>query len=336
MAKLGLISPAIPFELALALGYSPSLILPSGVPISRAEGLLPRNFCAYLKLLAASLLQDNRWEAILVPLEDESHRRFFEVLEEMLPGRIFALELPLRKDEAGARRLAHLFRALADQLGREFNPDALEEAIVLGNELRRAVKEARDLWVSGLMDSLSFWDLRVKALTSSPPEAISLLRGACAESRRSPGSKPGIMLSGGVTVKRALVELVEGEGFRVVAEDSDIGDRFLLEEIPVGRSVEENLLNLARAYLGRPPSPRDLDPERRLQFYRGLIEARKAVGVIFSYYKFCDPALAEYPFIASHLKGRGIPCLLLEEEDESLSGQNRTRVQAFLEMVQCR
>ncbi len=334
--KLGFTSPVVPFELAFALGYSPSLILPLGLPISRAEGLLPRNFCAYLKLLAATLIQENRWEKVVVLIEDESHRRFFDVLREALPGRVLAFELPLRKDELGARRLAFLFHTLAEQLGQSFNPDALKEAISIGNELRRALREVKELWVNGSLDSLSYWDLRIRAFTSSPSETIKLvgeIRSAC-QSGHDP--RPGIMLASGLIAKSALIELIERESFRVVAEDSDLGDRYPLEEVPVGESVEENLFNLARAYLRKPPSPRDMDPAGRLSFYERLIETRGVQGVIFSYYKFCDPALAEYPFIASHLRRKGIPCLLIEEEEEALSGQNVTRVQAFLEMVRCR
>lgn len=136
-------------------------------------------------------------------------------------------------------------------------------------------------------------------------------------------------------VKRPLVELIEEEGFAIVAEDTDIGDRYPLEDIPVRKSIEENLVNLARAYLRKAPSPRDLDPGGRLLFYDSLIRERGVMGVIFSYYKFCDPPLAEYPYIATYLKGQSIPCLLLEEE-EVLSGQNITRTQAFLEMIRCR
>ncbi len=333
--ELGLLSPAIPFELALAMGYSPSLVLPSGATTSLAEGLLPRNFCAYLKLLTSTLVRENRWKAIIVPLEDESHRRFSEVLGEMFPGRVLTLELPLRRDEHGARWLVSQFRKLAGQLGRDLHPATLKEAMAMGNELRKALRKIKELWISSALDSLSFRDLVVKAF-SSPQEAIKLLREARPRGSGNLNSRPGIMLAGGVMVKRALVELVEEEGFRVVAEDSELGDRLSLEEIPLGEELEENLLNLAWACLRKPPSPRDMDPAGRLQFYERLIGTRKVRGVIFSCYKFCDPLLTEYPFIAYHLKRRGIPCLLVEEEDEALSGQTITRVQAFLEMVRCR
>jgi hypothetical protein len=37
--------------------------------------------------------------------------------------------------------------------------------------------------------------------------------------------------------------------------------------------------------------------------------------------------------LRAHLEGRGVPVLLLELEDDVISGQHRTRVEAFLEML---
>lgn len=335
MKGLRFISPAFPFEIALALGYEPRLLIPRGMSVSRAEGFLPRNFCAYLKLILATAVQEDSREPIVVPLEDESHRRFFEVLKELLPGQVIAFEVPLRKDEWGVKRFAHAFNLLAHQLGQSLRSEALREAITLGNDLRKALKEAKEFWLSGKLSSLAYYDLRIKAFSPCSPESIRNLKEIHADGLGPQAPKPRIMLASGVIAKRPLIELIERESFAVVAEDTELGDRYPLEEITVGESVEENLLNLAKAYFNRPPSPRDLNPRSRLLFYEGLIRDRKVQGVVFSYYKFCDPALAEYPFIASYLKRWGIPCLLLEEEDEGLSGQNITRVQAFLEMVRC-
>jgi len=336
VARLGFISATFPLEIALALGYMPSLILPSGAPLSRAEGLLPRNFCTYLKLLAATIIQENLWEIIVVPVEDESHRRFSEVLKELLPGRVIALDVPTRKDEDAVRRFASQLKFLAQNISESLSPEAFNEAIVQGNELRRALKEARALWIAGKLDSLSYHELRSKAFSFYFPEAVKFIRETCAQSKNFRDPRPGIMLAGGVTVKRALIDLIEEEGFAIVAEDTDIGDRYPVDDIPVGKDLEENLMNLAQAYLRKAPSARDLNPAGRLQFYENLIRERRVQGVIFSYYKFCDPPLAEYPFIASYLKKHGIPCLLLEEEDEAMSGQNITRAQAFLEMIKCK
>ncbi|PWH20791.1 MAG: hypothetical protein DDG58_01000 [Ardenticatenia bacterium] len=90
---------------------------------------------------------------------------------------------------------------------------------------------------------------------------------------------------------------------------------------------------LAAAYLTKAPAPRMRAPARRLEYLIRLARERAADAVICAYSKFCDLPLAEYPLLKADMERIGIPVLLLELEDEALSGQQRTRVEAFLETV---
>jgi benzoyl-CoA reductase/2-hydroxyglutaryl-CoA dehydratase subunit BcrC/BadD/HgdB len=127
---------------------------------------------------------------------------------------------------------------------------------------------------------------------------------------------------------------VEAQGGQVVAEDSDLDERELTGAISAEATTVENALTaLADAYLLKPPGPRQRDLPRRLTYLRQLVAGRDVVGAICAYSKFCDLFLAEFPSLKAHLEGLEIPVLLLELEDEALSGQHRTRVEAFLEML---
>jgi benzoyl-CoA reductase/2-hydroxyglutaryl-CoA dehydratase subunit BcrC/BadD/HgdB len=75
------------------------------------------------------------------------------------------------------------------------------------------------------------------------------------------------------------------------------------------------------------------DLSRRMTYLSRLVAERGAQAAICAYSKFCDLYLAEYPSLKAHLEGLGVPVLLLELEDEAVSGQHRTRVEAFLEML---
>ena len=60
-----------------------------------------------------------------------------------------------------------------------------------------------------------------------------------------------------------------------------------------------------------------------------------AHGMIYFCLKFCDPYLYEAPAVAEELRKMGIPILSLEGEYTGrVSGGTRTRVQAFLEMLE--
>jgi benzoyl-CoA reductase/2-hydroxyglutaryl-CoA dehydratase subunit BcrC/BadD/HgdB len=58
-------------------------------------------------------------------------------------------------------------------------------------------------------------------------------------------------------------------------------------------------------------------------------------GVVAPLYKFCDLFMSEYPVLRKIFQEAGVPILLLEDEGEAvLSGQHRTRLEAFLEVLQ--
>jgi benzoyl-CoA reductase/2-hydroxyglutaryl-CoA dehydratase subunit BcrC/BadD/HgdB len=76
------------------------------------------------------------------------------------------------------------------------------------------------------------------------------------------------------------------------------------------------------------------DFPRRLDYLSRLITDRGIEGVTCSYHKFCDLFMSEYPVLRKAMQDRDLPVLLLEDEGEAiLSGQHRTRLEAFLELL---
>ena len=99
-------------------------------------------------------------------------------------------------------------------------------------------------------------------------------------------------------------------------------------------NIEEMLRDIAARYLDKPPCPRMRDFARRLTYLSQVISERRIEGVICFYYKFCDLFMSEYPVLRRAMQDMGLPILLLEDEGEAtLSGQHRTRVEAFLEVL---
>ncbi|MFV1859129.1 MAG: 2-hydroxyacyl-CoA dehydratase, partial [Anaerolineales bacterium] len=189
------------------------------------------------------------------------------------------------------------------------------------------------------------------ALTQGPTSANERLRQALAKQATETGRQAlqetasfagsaafngrcRLLLSAELAAPDGLVRLVEAHNAQVVAEDSDLDERDLAWTVPTeGETVDDLLLALAQAYLDRSPSPRPRDLPRRLAYFSGLLAERSVSGVICAYSNFCDLYLAEFPSLRAHLRGLGVPVLLLELEDEAISGQHRTRVEAFLELT---
>jgi benzoyl-CoA reductase/2-hydroxyglutaryl-CoA dehydratase subunit BcrC/BadD/HgdB len=248
-----------------------------------------------------------------------------------------------------ASRYADILTCLAADLeartGQSLTPGALRQAIALYNEQRSLLADLKRRWLAEMVSTATYRHLRRMALIRDPEVANEQLRqalkGAEGEKTTFPNSgappspqAPRLLLLAELAAPAGLVRLVEAHGARGVAEDSDLDERDLAGSVPAdGEGIDELLLALAQAYLGRPPSPRARDLPRRLAYLSDLVAQRRITGAICAYNKFCDLYLAEFPTLQAHLKHLGVPVLLLELEDEAISGQHRTRVEAFLEMT---
>jgi benzoyl-CoA reductase/2-hydroxyglutaryl-CoA dehydratase subunit BcrC/BadD/HgdB len=76
-----------------------------------------------------------------------------------------------------------------------------------------------------------------------------------------------------------------------------------------------------------PANPR---AERLLR----LLRTTGAQGVILVLPKFCDPHAFDHVLLARALDEAGVPHLLIETEVTTPTGQLRTRLQAFIEMLE--
>jgi benzoyl-CoA reductase/2-hydroxyglutaryl-CoA dehydratase subunit BcrC/BadD/HgdB len=135
-------------------------------------------------------------------------------------------------------------------------------------------------------------------------------------------------------VHRRFLTFLETCGARVVAEDSEADERILTEPVSLETEHLSSMEALAAAYLNKPPGPRPNALSRRLTNVTRFLDERGVQGIIGVYPKFADAYLAEYIELADLFRERGLPTLLLEDDGESgFSGQQRTRVEAFLEML---
>ena len=74
--------------------------------------------------------------------------------------------------------------------------------------------------------------------------------------------------------------------------------------------------------------------EERLDFIFKKIERTGSKGVIFSMIKFCEPEYFDLPQVVGQLKSSGLATLVIDSElRQTLSGQLKTRLEAFAEMV---
>jgi benzoyl-CoA reductase subunit C len=343
---VGLFSSQLPRELLYALGCIPVRIFPSAAKPTAAEAILPRNFCALSRLILAGFLDDGRAapDAVIFGDEDDATRRLYDVWRACVPVPVWGfVEVPRAASALAIGRYAAVLHRLAEEVegrtGRSLSAAALEQAIGVYNEQRRLLEDARQHWLAGEIETRVYRRLRRIALTHDPTAANLALTQQLGESRMPaapPARRSGLrlLILAELAAPAGLVGLVEERGARVVAEDSDLDERLSVEPVPAEvRTVDDGLAALAKAYLTAPPGPRMRDLPRRLAQLTRLAAERGVQAAICAYSKFCDLYLSEYPIVKGHLEQLNLPVLLLELEDDVISGQQRTRVEAFLETV---
>lgn len=131
-----------------------------------------------------------------------------------------------------------------------------------------------------------------------------------------------------------LHHLVESAGAVVVCEESCTGTRFFSDLVSEnGKTVEEQLKNISDRYLQIHCACFTPNEDRLYDIVR-LAKEYQADGVIHYNLQFCHTYANEAVTVEKTLQEAGIPLLRLETDysDED-SGQLRTRIDAFLEML---
>lgn len=351
---VGLFSAYIPRELLYALGCTPVRVFPTAGKPTAAEAYLPRNFCALTRLILASFLENGSsgLDAAIFADEDDATRRLYDVWRASVSVPVWGfVEVPRGVTPLATNRYADLLLDLATDLeahtGRSPNVDDLRQATALYNQQRGLLTELKRHWLGGGVGTATYRRLRRLTLTRDPMATNRQLERYLKEVEAgehqqgahrliTPGASGPLrlLLIADLAAPNGLVRLVEANGVQIVAEDSDLDELDLADPVPThARTVGGLLVALAETYLSKPPGPRMRDLPRRMAHLTQLVAARGVQAAICAYSKFCDLHLTEFPALKAHLDGLGIPILLLELEDETIGGQHRTRVEAFLELV---
>jgi benzoyl-CoA reductase/2-hydroxyglutaryl-CoA dehydratase subunit BcrC/BadD/HgdB len=271
----------------------------------------------------------------------DAQRRLYDMWDAFaaVPALAF-VDLPRRTDMLGVEfyrsRLEQLVERLEESFGQKLTAPTLAVSIRLYNEQRRLWNELRTAWTNGRVPTSQYYALRDLRLTADPIAANAEIRAALEAVTGPEPDGPGcrLLLMGSLYVHRGLIDAVEQDGrVHIVAEDSACDEREVNVAVPSEGTRDQLIGALARSYLGAP-APRLRDLPRRLDYLASVVQSRRVTAVICSYFKFCDLFLAEFPVTRNFFQARGIPVLLLEDEgDAALNGQVRTRLEAFLEMV---
>jgi benzoyl-CoA reductase subunit C len=235
-----------------------------------------------------------------------------------------------------------LFReSLGFHFGVFISDERLWNAIKLHNETRRLQRQIYELRKAKAPPITGAETLAViVASTAMPPEHYNkLLKELVDELSQSKEGhsdyRARIMLIGGILDDPTYVEVIEEQGGLVVTDSTCFGTRIMWED--VDEKEKDPVTALARYYIADRPSCARMfgDQPRRSAFLKKMIEDFKVDGVIAERLVMCDNWTGEQFMTGEDMKEAGIPYMRLDRDYINVgAGQLRTRVQAFLEMME--
>jgi len=157
---------------------------------------------------------------------------------------------------------------------------------------------------------------------------------------KSSERSPRIMIVGDQIDDISFIEIIEKRGAWMVMDDTSVGSKTYWPDVPI---TENPIDGIAIRYLRMMKIPTiyksrhtyDETLEERFGHVRQFIKDYKVDGAILFIYKYCDPYGFEVPALKSYIESIGIPVLYLEDEySTSTLGRLKTRIEAFLEMIE--
>jgi len=343
---IGFACSYVPLAVIDAAGYVPWRVLPMSECPDQAGQLLHDNLCPHVKRIIDRALADDlpQLEGMVFINSCDAMRRMADAWQQIRPhDKTIILDLPSTQEPASVAFFAQEVRRLAETLagwcGRPLSVEAIRESVQRYAKLARLLAQIHERLRDGTLDGgpNRMQILYNQASTEPVETSISRMQALLAlpvKARQADQGVP-VFLFGNVLPDPEVFTLFEDCGAFIVDDDFCTGAR-LFAKSPK-QMADDPWRFLAEELLLHPPCARTFDPARPGQIAQEVLQraqACSAQGVIGYTLKFCDPYLARMPLVRAALREANLPVLVLEGDCTLRSiGQQRTRIEAFIEML---
>lgn len=249
---------------------------------------------------------------------------------------------PQNRTSAAGRQYAiasytEVKRKVEEAAGNVVTPEALAASIKLFNEWRAAMREfvklagAHPAEVS-IANRLAVINAGYYLEKETHLAMVKDLNTALAALPQSTDGKKKIVLSGIYEDIPAITEILEANGFAVVADDLAKESRaFAMEVSEEGDGIEA----LADAYCALTGDSVLYDPKKtHVSKVVDLAKESGADGVVLLLAKFCDPEEFDAPVLVKACKDASVPVVSIEIDQQTESyEQARTQLETFAELI---
>lgn len=338
----GVFPAQYPKEIFWAMNALPVEIWDPPLEISRANAHLQPYICSVVRLGLELILQGHcdDVDGFLFPHTCDSIQNLASIVNDYLrlkkPCHFFYHpKAPYRLSSRNyyLKQLKDLASGLEKQLG-PLNLDELRRRVGDSRQISSSIKELYDLRAEGRLRSSNqeFYQVLRQGEFLHPDDFLSLVAQFAATSQGEGKKGPVVILSGVLPSPPDLLSLLDELGVRIGDDDLlNCSRRLLMRPSDKADPFEA----LADGYFAMPPcSTRNSPVEERLKHLLRQAQRCGAKGVVFFTVKFCEPELFDIPQLVEELKSQGLAMLVMDTElNQGVSGQMRTRVEAFVEMI---
>jgi benzoyl-CoA reductase subunit C len=351
---VGYLCAFTPVEIITAAGFVPFRIKGDvNEPITKADTEMETIVCPLVRSWFDMSLKGKYdfLDGIVVPHACDSISRTYDVWKYTL-GLSYShlIDMPHSTGEPSLnfyKEILGTFRkSLSKFAGKEISDRSLAQAIKLHNQNRAKVRELYKLRKASppLISGAEVAKLLIASVSMPVEEANQLIDSVIKEVKQRGGvlaAKPArIMLVGAQVDDVAFIDLIEDSGAWVVADDLCPGAREFFADVDVTADPVDGIAEryLRKIKCGRTFRERKGDYgdylEERFGHIGRFIKDFGVDGVVLYIYKYCDPYGFDVPAMKSYIGSVGAPVLYLEDEySMSTIGRLRTRIQAFLELI---
>ncbi len=249
---------------------------------------------------------------------------------------------PQNRTSASGRQYAitsytEVKRKVEEAAGNVVTDEALSASIKLFNEWRAAMREFVKLAGThpaevSIANRLAVINAGYYLEKETHLAMVNELNAALAALPESTDGKKKIVLSGIYEDIPAITEILETNGFAVVADDLAKESRaFAMEVSEEGDPIEA----LADAYCALTGDSVLYDPNKtHVSKVVDLAKESGAQGVVLLLAKFCDPEEFDAPILVKACKDASIPVVSIEVDQQTESyEQARTQLETFAELI---
>lgn len=351
---IGYLTAMTPLEIVSAGGFVPLRIKGNvDEPITKADTKMETIVCPFVRNVFDSALKGkfDYLDGMVIPHTCDSLGRTYDIWSYYMKLPYFHfINIPHVADEPSLKFLKEVLLTFIKTLerfgGKEISSEDLAKSIKAYNKNRETMRRLYELRKSDppLISGVEMTKLLVAAMSLPVDESTELINNVIVEVSereiKSSDRSPRIMIVGDQIDDISFIEIIERRGARMVIDDTSIGSKVYWPDVPVtGDPIDGIALRYLRMMklptIYKSGSTYEETLEERFGHIRQFIKDYKVDGAILFIYKYCDPYGFEVPALKSYIESIGVPVLYLEDEySTSTLGRLKTRIEAFLEMIE--